>query len=182
VAVSGTPSDCILFGLYSKEFEKPSLVLSGINWGDNTGVGSVLGSGTLAACWQAALEGVPAIAFSLAVKNKEWRKKESWGDTTKLRAKIEQIVKMLKPKLKQYHFFNVNIPTEYDDSEIIFINKFQRKRYTTEVVKRIDPDHMPYYWITGDAMQQDESSDFFELTKSGKIVISELSLSCFNRG
>ena len=52
--INGTPTDCSLFAIHSKEFRKPSLVLSGINWGDNTGIGTLLGSGTVGACWRAA--------------------------------------------------------------------------------------------------------------------------------
>ena len=179
-SLSGTPSDCVLFGLYSKEFERPDFVMSGINWGDNTGLGSVLGSGTIAGCWQAALEGIPAIAFSLSVKNKEWRKKESWQDTQKLKAKVEQIVKIIKPKLKKYSFFNVNLPVNYENAEIVYTNKFQKKRYTTELLKRIDPDNVPYYWITGDAVPKEEEGADFNNLKKGKIVISEISLEMFN--
>ena len=34
--LNGTPADCVLFALYSGEVPKPELVLSGINWGDNS--------------------------------------------------------------------------------------------------------------------------------------------------
>jgi 5'-nucleotidase len=38
-SINGTPSDCVLFGIHSGEFGKPDMVLSGINWGDNSGSG-----------------------------------------------------------------------------------------------------------------------------------------------
>ncbi|MFZ5501845.1 MAG: 5'/3'-nucleotidase SurE, partial [Candidatus Micrarchaeota archaeon] len=78
--LNGTPTDCVLFALHSGEFKKPSLVLSGMNWGDNASIGSVLGSGTVGACWEAAVEGVPAIAFSLERTKEDWHQKESWGE------------------------------------------------------------------------------------------------------
>ena len=75
--LSGTPADCVLFSIYSKQFKKPKLVLSGINYGDNTSTGALLSSGTIGACWEAALEGVPAIAFSVYKTNHDWRRKSN---------------------------------------------------------------------------------------------------------
>ena len=62
---SGTPADCIKI---SKKFalknRTPDLVVSGINHGSNTSI-SVLYSGTMSAAIEAAMEGLPAIGFSL---------------------------------------------------------------------------------------------------------------------
>ncbi|HAR20679.1 MAG TPA: 5'/3'-nucleotidase SurE, partial [Cytophagales bacterium] len=62
---SGTPADCVKLAkhLILKD-KKPDLVVSGINHGSNTSV-SVLYSGTMSAAIEAALEGIPAIGFSL---------------------------------------------------------------------------------------------------------------------
>ena len=35
--LNGTPADCVVFSLFSGEFEKPKIVLSGINWGNKIG-------------------------------------------------------------------------------------------------------------------------------------------------
>jgi 5'-nucleotidase len=60
--VNGTPADCVALGL--NRLEGADLVLSGINLGSNLGH-EIWVSGTVAAARQAALLGVPGVAFSL---------------------------------------------------------------------------------------------------------------------
>ena len=62
-ACSGTPSDCIIFGMNRILDRKPDLVLSGINAGMNV-ADDVLYSGTIAAAMEANLMDIPAIALS----------------------------------------------------------------------------------------------------------------------
>jgi 5'-nucleotidase len=64
--VSGRPADCVNVGVYNLLDEKPDLVVSGINAGFNMGLGFVLSSGTVGACLEANLAGIPAIALSQA--------------------------------------------------------------------------------------------------------------------
>ncbi len=60
--VNGTPSDCVHIALTALMSEKPDLVVSGINNGQNMG-DDTLYSGTVAAATEAYLFGIPAIAF-----------------------------------------------------------------------------------------------------------------------
>ncbi|WP_126976003.1 5'/3'-nucleotidase SurE [Frigidibacter oleivorans] len=63
-AAEGSPADCVLAGLYDVlQGEKPDLVLSGVNRGNNSGENAVY-SGTLGGAMEAALQGLPAIALS----------------------------------------------------------------------------------------------------------------------
>lgn len=63
-AAEGTPADCVLAGLYhALENERPDLVLSGVNRGNNSAE-NALYSGTLGGAMEAALQGIPAIALS----------------------------------------------------------------------------------------------------------------------
>lgn len=63
--LDGTPADCINWGIYHLCAEKkPDLVVSGINIGRNTGLGFALSSGTIGACFEANIAGVPAVALS----------------------------------------------------------------------------------------------------------------------
>ena len=64
--VSGRPADCVNVGVYNLLDSKPDLVVSGINAGFNMGLGFVLSSGTVGACLEANLAGIPAIALSQA--------------------------------------------------------------------------------------------------------------------
>ena len=63
-ATEGSPADCVLAGLYEiLNGEKPDLVLSGVNRGNNSAE-NTLYSGTVGAAMEAALQGVRAIAMS----------------------------------------------------------------------------------------------------------------------
>ena len=62
---TGTPADCVKLGKHLiLRDKKPDLVVSGINHGSNTAI-SVLYSGTMSGAMEAAIEGIPAIGFSL---------------------------------------------------------------------------------------------------------------------
>ncbi len=63
-AAEGSPADCVLAGLYHvMKDNRPDLVLSGVNRGNNSGE-NVLYSGTIGAAMEAALQGVRSIALS----------------------------------------------------------------------------------------------------------------------
>lgn len=62
--LSGTPADCVNLGIYHVCDGKPDLVVSGINAGLNAGMGFLFASGTVGACFEANIAGVPGIALS----------------------------------------------------------------------------------------------------------------------
>ncbi|PWE28637.1 5'/3'-nucleotidase SurE [Pararhodobacter marinus] len=63
-AAEGSPADCVLAGYYEVlGGEKPDLVLSGVNRGNNAAE-NTLYSGTVGGAMEAALQGIPAIALS----------------------------------------------------------------------------------------------------------------------
>lgn len=67
---NGTPTDCVKLALDGLLTEKPDLVGSGINHGDNASV-SIHYSGTVGAVLEACMKSVPAIAFSLKTKSQQ---------------------------------------------------------------------------------------------------------------
>lgn len=79
--VDGTPADCINLGIYHVMSQKPDLVVSGINIGRNTGLGVVLSSGTVGACLEANLAGLPAVALSQSLEREVFR---SWVNDRRL--------------------------------------------------------------------------------------------------
>ena len=62
-SITGTPADCVKMALSVILPVKPTLVVSGINRGTNSGRG-VLYSGTVGGTIEAVLQGIPGIAFS----------------------------------------------------------------------------------------------------------------------
>jgi len=62
-AAEGSPADCVLAGIYEVMPDRPDLVLSGVNRGNNAAE-NTLYSGTIGGAMEAALQGLPAIALS----------------------------------------------------------------------------------------------------------------------
>lgn len=62
-AVDGTPAQAVQHGVLELSQRLPDLVVSGINYGDNTGNGTTI-SGTIGAALEAASLGIPALAMS----------------------------------------------------------------------------------------------------------------------
>lgn len=65
-AVYGSPAQAVLHGVYELAPRKPSLCISGINYGENLGA-SITRSGTVGAALQAAADGIPSLATALEV-------------------------------------------------------------------------------------------------------------------
>lgn len=63
-AVHGSPAQAVLYALVELVPRKPSICLSGINYGTNAGT-SITTSGTVGAAMEAADQGVPGLAVSL---------------------------------------------------------------------------------------------------------------------
>ena len=66
-SVGGTPAQSVLHAVYEILPEKPRLVVSGINYGENIGLGVTI-SGTVGAALEGAALGIPALAISLETK------------------------------------------------------------------------------------------------------------------
>ena len=63
-SISCSPAQAVLHALLEVLPERPALVVSGINYGENVGTGVTI-SGTVGAALEAAAQGVPALAISL---------------------------------------------------------------------------------------------------------------------
>lgn len=63
-SIEGTPAQAVLYALMEVAPKKPSLAISGINYGENLGTG-ITASGTVGAALEAAVFGIPSLAISL---------------------------------------------------------------------------------------------------------------------
>lgn len=68
--INGTPADCVKVALHALVPRCPDLVVSGINFGSNASI-NVLYSGTVSAALEAAVAGIPSIAFSMVRRGLE---------------------------------------------------------------------------------------------------------------
>ncbi len=142
-AVSGTPTDCILTAVQLLMADNlPNLVLSGVNNGANLAE-DVTYSGTIAAALEATILGIPAVAFSLTIENKQpikWATAEYWGPIV--------LKKILEKPMPMNVLINVNFPNVIHKSVggIKITCQGQRKIFD-RIYQREDPHGIPYYWI-----------------------------------
>jgi 5'-nucleotidase len=106
-AADTTPATCIKLGLELLLKEKPDLVVSGINKGDNLGV-MTFSSGTIGCAREACFKGIPAIAVSLAKEQDGEKEKAYLEDTADFM--VELIKEMRERGWKSSRYLNINYP------------------------------------------------------------------------
>ena len=151
---SGTPADCIkLAKHFVLKDRKPDLVVSGINHGSNSSI-SVIYSGTMSAAIEAAIEGLPAIGFSLT----DFRHDADFSHCRKFVKEIALTV--LEKGIPSGVALNVNIPARSE--EIIKGIRICRQtigHWGEEFEERLDPHGRRYFWMTGTFINQDKGQD-----------------------
>jgi 5'-nucleotidase len=119
-SISGTPADCVNLAVYNLLDEKPDLVVSGTNIGKNTGLSFMFSSGTVGACLEANIAGIPALALSQELKPEQffqWGEERRFDEDTTARLQnisarfIPQVWKTLDiAKMTDTVTWNVNFP------------------------------------------------------------------------
>lgn len=140
-AVNGSPSDCTAVAMLGFIKEPIDLVVSGINRGANLGQ-DVTYSGTVAVALEAAIFHLPAIAFSLDVREYD-------ADYTPCIEVARQITqRVIETGLPERVILNVNIP----DGPIKGWKAVRQglREYRDKLDARTDPRGEPYYWIGGE--------------------------------
>lgn len=151
---SGTPADCVKMAKHLiMKHRKPDLVLSGINHGSNASI-SVIYSGTMSAAIEAALEGIPAIGFSLCDYNPH-------ADMSHALPYLRTVIKnALENGVPSHTALNVNIPKKSENPiKGIKIAKQAVARWEEVFDERYDPNNRKYYWLAGDFINFDQSTD-----------------------
>jgi len=168
--VNGTPSDCVHVALTGLLAQRPDLVLSGINNGQNMG-DDTLYSGTVAAAMEGFLFGVPAIAFSLA--DKGWAQLDAAARGA--RRVVEAV--LADPGFGAAPFLlNVNFPNRPDADRLPWVTTRLGRRHASEpVVAQQSPRGETIYWIgpAGDAREAGAGTDFHAVAE-GRVSITPL--------
>jgi 5'-nucleotidase len=151
---SGTPADCVkLAKHYVLRDRTPDLVVSGINHGSNSSV-NVLYSGTMSAAIEAAIEGLPAIGFSLCEygHDADFSHTEGW---------IEHLTRQaLEHGIPQGTALNINIPKNSETPIVgARVCRQARAKWQEDFDLRHDPHRRPYYWLIGEFVNLDKGTD-----------------------
>jgi 5'-nucleotidase len=155
LAIEGRPADCVklaLRAIWPERFgpgTRPDLTISGMNMGANVGI-NVIYSGTVAAAFESAFLGVPAIAVSLHLGTRGAARYRRAAQIA--RAVIGRI---LAHPLDRHSVINVNVPRTEDDAAPmppLRVVEMNTAAGTETYERRVSPLGRQYYWAAGDGM------------------------------
>lgn len=171
--VNGTPSDCVHIALTAIMKEKPDLIVSGINQGQNMG-DDTLYSGTVAAATEGFLFGIPAIAFSQVDKG--------WGHLDSAARIALELVKHGFPGLIAPFLLNVNIPNlPFEDIQGVRKSRLGKRHTSEPVIHMHDPHGRDIYWIGPPGAVKDAGPGTdFDATARNYVSITPLQIDLTN--
>ncbi|MBS0309079.1 MAG: 5'/3'-nucleotidase SurE [Proteobacteria bacterium] len=172
--VNGTPSDCVHVALTGLLAEKPDLVVSGINQGQNMGDDTIY-SGTVAAATEGYLFGIPSIAFSQVDKG--------WQEIAAAARVARDIVLRRFDALQKPYLLNVNIPNlPYEKLGKVVPTRLGKRHESEAVIKEQDQQGRDVYWIglVGAVRDAGEGTDF-HATAHGDISVTPLQMDLTHR-
>jgi 5'-nucleotidase len=171
-AVNGTPTDCVLLGAHKILPEKPDLLVSGINKGENLG-DDISYSGTVSAAIEGTILGIPSFAISLAARsNFDFQPAASFA--------VRLARNLLRHGLPKNTFLNVNVPRG-KKPRCHRITRMGKRIYGDSVREVVNGWGKKHYVIGGNdpGYAATEDSDF-EAVAGGSISITPLHLDWTN--
>ncbi len=149
-SVNGTPVDCVKLAMHHILPGRPDLMLSGINHGSNAG-NSVIYSGTMGAAFEASMQGIPSIGFSLLHHSIK-------ADFTECKPLVQAITaKIIEAGLPEDVCLNVNFPAKVK-IEGVKVCRSARSHWSEEYKEYLDPHGKPFYWLTGNIINEEPGS------------------------
>lgn len=166
--ISGTPADCVKFGVSVVLKRKPDVIVSGINLGPNDGC-SVFYSGTVAGAREGALMGIPSIAISL-----DTFVNPDFSYAAKCGAKFVRLIR--KTRLPERTFLSINVP-HLPEAKIsgTRVTRQGLEPIHEQFVRRQDPNYREYYWMTGRMPRVRKNTDFdTHALKHGYVTVTPI--------
>ena len=179
-SVAGKPTDAVIIGLYALRLN-PTLIVSGINIGENLSFESIMTSGTVGAALEGSNQGTKGIAFSLQVEDQGDKFDDPRNNGQNFDA-AKKIVQDVVSRILAQEFcphadvINVNIPSVVKGG--YEVTRLARKLFHTGVEKRFDPRGRPYFWINGPLIEDAEEGTDVHAIRKGNISITPITLDC----
>lgn len=168
-SVNGTPSDCVHIALTGLLPQRPDLIVSGINQGQNMG-DDTLYSGTVAAATEGYLFGIPSIAFS--------QLEHGWAHLDTAARVAREVVERRLDALGTPFLLNVNIPSvPYEQIKGWKATRLGKRHQSEPVIRSADPHGNEIFWIgpAGKAKDDSDGTDF-RATADGYVSLTPLQI------
>jgi 5'-nucleotidase len=190
-AVGGTPAQCVLYALFDILPQPPALLVSGINYGENTGNGVTI-SGTVGAALEAASMGIPALAISLQVAVEHHLSNSDQVDFSAAahftgyfaQRILEQTSASSAGFPPDVDLLKVEVPADATPLTPWHSTRVSRKRYwipTPAVRSSWDDPAVLGYALADDLHQDDPHSDSYVLLFDKQVTVSPMSLDLTSR-
>ena len=180
-SVSGTPTDCVMLAADLMGGEKPDLVLSGVNRGQNIGEDCSM-SGTVAGAVMGMATGVPGIALSQSLSRfhdevrAHWETAEAHGPGV--------IARLLELGWPKDVVMNVNFPPR-PPAEVTQVEVTAQGFHDTfrgHAEKRTDLRGRDYYWMGFTHARQDPAAGTdIHAIQAGRISVTPLHIDMTHR-
>ncbi|MFQ5834122.1 MAG: 5'/3'-nucleotidase SurE [Candidatus Thorarchaeota archaeon] len=175
IAHDGLPADSVVIAL--SMIEQIDLFVSGMNAGANLGYHRMFTSGTVGAALEAALQGYPAIAVSLAAPPEYWFTNMKEDDDLEricdlTRSLVERVLERGLPS--GIKALNVNYPKSLSPNSGFVVSNPTTVAIVNRLEERKDPYGGSYYWIRGGEVESRVSGDALEVLERGNISISPI--------
>jgi 5'-nucleotidase len=187
-SVPGTPADCVNLALYNLLDEPPDVVVSGINIGKNVGLGFVFASGTVGACLEANIAGLPGLALSQELPREDfiyWSQNRAFREETSasLQRSIATLVPGVWNALIEGHYgekttWNVNFPYASEG-----MPELRRTRLGFSTYRDVFRQRGDQYHFGLASAELDPAPDTDDATiKSGRVSATLLDIRTFGQG
>jgi len=174
--IEAKPATCVRLALASLLTEKPDLVVSGINRGDNAGL-SIYVSGTLGAAREAAFDGIPAIAASQVTWPEMAKGAEGYRPGAALLARVAAVV--LKRGLPPGTFLSLNFPA--GEMKGVRVVPHSLRTGLNQYERRVNPEDETYFWnIWTEPADPDPGTDAGSL-REGYATVTPLRIDATDR-
>jgi len=168
IAVDGTPADCVKIAARAILAERPDLVVSGINQGQNV-ASNIIYSGTVSAATEGMILGIPSIAVSLAsFTSHDFSVAAEYG--------VKIALKALEKGLPEGVLLNVNVPAlPADKIKGVKVCRMGVSKFREVFEKRVDPRLNDYYWQGGEMLVSDGDGDAdIGLLQEGYVTVTPI--------
>ena len=179
-AVDATPALSVIHGLMEFASRRPSLVVSGINSGENIST-EISVSGTVGAALEAAAHGIPALAVSLAMPPHLYltEGEDQAIDYPTAAASTQHFGRLLLQNALPYavDVLNVNVPWKAKPGTPWRLTRLSRQRYFLPLAPdRDNGQGRPGYQLLDDLTQVEPDSDVWAIKVEKVISVTPISL------
>lgn len=184
-AVGGTPAQAVLHGILEVMPQRPDIVVSGINYGENLGTGITI-SGTVGAAMEAAALGFRALAVSLETAQEHHLTYSREVNFSTAAHFTLQFARFLLEKLPfpDVDLLKVDVPSDATPDTPWALTRLARQRYYDPVAPTRKSWSLPGtvgYREAADLKEEARDSDVFVLRKERQISVTPISLDMTSR-